>query len=183
MMLNLPSLTEFGPIIYTHLGPQPGLRRKGPRIMKPFFTRKKFATIWMGAVLSTALLFSGMGNAMQISQYDNMDKHDRDRYVTLLIKGTHDHLSANGQSAQAEKVLYIFEKSSTKFGWPQFERNLHMARVLNAKHAADRNIKKAPFEVEQAFALTLQNNGVLVPVTFLLTINKDFKPSYPPGSK
>jgi hypothetical protein len=151
--------------------------------MKLLFARKEAATIWIGAVLSTALLFSGMGNAMQISQYDDMDKHDRTRYVTLLIKGAHDHLSANGQSAQAEKVLYLFENSSAKFGWPQFERNLHMARVLNAKYAADPNNKKAPYQVEQALALTLQNNGILVPVSFLLTINKNFKPSYPPGSK
>ena len=135
--------------------------------MKLLFTRKDAATICIGAVLSTALLFSGMGNAMPIPQYDGMDKHDQTRYVTLLIKGTHDHLSANGQSAQAERVLYLFENSSTKFGWPQFERNLHMARVLNAKHAADPNNKKAPYEVEQALSLTLQNNGILVPVTFL----------------
>jgi hypothetical protein len=151
--------------------------------VKLLFTRKEAATIWISAVLSTALLFSGMGNAMQISQYDKMDKHDRTRYVTLLIKGTHDHLSANGQSAQAERVLYLFENSSAKFGWPQFERNLHMARALDAKYAADPNNKKAPYEVEQALALTLQNNGILVPVSFLLTINKDFKPSYPPSNK
>ena len=151
--------------------------------MKLVFTRKEAATIWIAAVLSIALLFSGVGNAMQISQYDKMDKHDQTRYLTLLIKGTHDHLSANGQSAQAERVLYLFENSSAKFGWPQFERNLHMARALNAKYAADPNNKKAPYEVEQAFALTLQNNGILVPVSFLLTINKDFKPSYPPGNK
>jgi hypothetical protein len=151
--------------------------------MKLPFTRKEAATIWVGAVLLTALLFSGTGNAMQIPQYDEMDKQDRGRYMTLLIKGTHDHLLANGQSAQAERVLYLFENSSTKFGWPQFERNLHMARALNAKHAADPNNKKASYEVEQALALTLQNNGILVPVTFLLTINKGFKPSYPPGKK
>ena len=29
--------------------------------MKPLFTRKEAATIWIGAVLSTALLFSGIG--------------------------------------------------------------------------------------------------------------------------
>jgi hypothetical protein len=148
--------------------------------MKLVFTRKVAATIWIGAVLSTALLFSGVGNAMHISQYDKMDKHDQAQYVTLLIKGAHDHLSANGQSAQAERILYLFETSSAKFGWPQFERNLHMARALNAKYAADPNNKKALYEVEQALALTLQDNGILVPVSFLLTINRNFKPSYPP---
>jgi hypothetical protein len=151
--------------------------------MKPLFTRNHAATLWFAAVLSTPLLFSGKGNAMQIPQYDKMDKHDQAHYVTLLIKGAHDRLSANGQSAQAERVLYLFENSSTKFGWPQFERNLQMARALNAKYEADPNNKKAPYQVEQALALTLQNNGILVPVTFLLTINKDFKPSYPPAKK
>jgi hypothetical protein len=151
--------------------------------MKLIFTRKVAATIWIGAVLLTALLFSGVGNAMQVSQYDKMDKHDRMRYVNLLIKGTHDHLSANGQSAQAERVLYLFENSSAKFGWPQFERNLHMARALDAKYAADPNSKKAPYQVEQAFALTLQNNGIVIPLGVLLTINNDFKPSYPPANK
>ena len=151
--------------------------------MKLLYARKEAATLWIGAVLSTALLFSGMGNAMQIPQYDKMDKHDRAHYVTLLIKGAHDHLSATGQSAQAETLLYLFENSSAKFGWPQFEKNLQMARALNAKHAADPNNKKVPYEVEQALALTLENNGILVPVSFLLTVNKDFKPSYPPSKK
>src|SRR5260370_40931081 len=64
----------------------PGLRRKGRQIMKLVFTRKEAATIWIGAVLSTALLFSSAGNAMHISQYDKMDKHDQAQYVTLLIK-------------------------------------------------------------------------------------------------
>ena len=151
--------------------------------MKLLHARKAAGTIWLGALLSIALLFSGMGNAMQISQYDKMDKHDQEQYVNLLIKGTYDHLSANGQSAQAKTLLYLFQNSSAKFGWPQFERNLHMARALNAKYAADPNNKKAPYEVEQAFALTLKDNGILVPVGFLLTVNKDFKPSYPPSTK
>ena len=104
-------------------------------------------------------------------------------WLRILIKGTYDHLSTTGQSAQTKTLLYLFQNSSAKFGWPQFERNLHMARALNTKHAADPNNKKAPHEVEQAFALTLKNSGILVPVGFLLTVNKDFKPSYPPSTK
>jgi len=39
----------------------------------------------LGAVLSTALLFSGVGNANAlISHYDEMDKHDRAQYVSLI---------------------------------------------------------------------------------------------------
>lgn len=159
------------------------IKQHAHELMKLLFTRKEAATTWMGVVLSTALLFPGMGNAMQIPQYDKMDKHDRVHYVNLLIKGTYDHLSATGQSVQAERLLYLFENSSAKFGWPQFEKNLQMARALTAKHAADPDNKKVPYEVEQALALTLKNNGILVPVSFLLTINKDFKPSYPPGTK
>jgi hypothetical protein len=151
--------------------------------MKLLYTRKEAATRWIGAVLSTALLFSGVGNAMQIPQYDKMDKHDRAHYLTLLIQAAHDHLSATGQLAQAETLLYLFETSSAKFGWPQFEKNLQIARALDAKHAADPNNKQVPYEVEQAFALTLKTNGILVPVSFLLTVNKDFKPSYPPSKK
>jgi hypothetical protein len=40
-----------------------------------------------------------------------------------------------------------------------------------------------PYEVEHALALTLETNGILVPLSFLLTVNKDFKPSYPPSKK
>jgi hypothetical protein len=52
----------------------------------------------------------------------------------------------------------------------------------DAKYAADPNNKKVPYEVEQALALTLKNNGILV-FSFLLTINKGLKPSYPPSKK
>jgi hypothetical protein len=131
----------------------------------------------------TPLVIRGSGPSPAPTGFSFPDSNPIVTDTLLSQKGTHDHLSANGQSAQAERVLYLFENSSAKFGWTQFERNLHMARALNAKNAADSNNKKAPYEVEHALALTLQNNGIFVPVSFLLTINKDFKPSYPPGNK
>ena len=54
---------------------------------------------------------------------------------------------------------------------------------MNKNNAADPKNKEPPYEVEHAFALMLKNNGIVVPVSFLLTINKDFKPKSPPSGK
>ena len=51
--------------------------------------------------------------------------------------------------------------------------------MANAKNAADPNNKIPPYEVEHALFLALKDHGITVPISVLLAINKDFKPSRP----
>jgi hypothetical protein len=129
--------------------------------------------------LSVAMLFSIAAKAMSIPQYDKMATIDRRNYISLLVIGAKNALLAHGQPDQAKKVIQIFMDSSDKGGSFQFLTNLEMIRRLNAENVATPNNKLPPYQVEHAFYLTLKDNGVIVPISILLSINKDFKPSSP----
>ena len=134
-------------------------------------------------VLSAALLFTGAANAMQVPQYDQMVQNDKSRYVTLLVMGAAKALEAHGQPDQSKKLIVFFEDGSDNGGAHQFSKNLQVVRMINAKNATDPNNKQKPYEVEHALALTLKNNGILIPVDVLLAFGKDFQPSSPPSGK
>ncbi len=55
-------------------------------------------------------------------------------------------------------------------------RNLRVVRVVNRINEEDRHNKQPPNQVEDAFALTLKNEGINLPVDSLLKITEDFKP-------
>jgi hypothetical protein len=60
----------------------------------------------------------------------------------------------------------------------EFERNLALARVADAKRAAkDPNAPRV--EVEDAMAVTLQKNHIELPDSFF-TVASTFKPQFPP---
>jgi hypothetical protein len=130
---------------------------------------------------AAALLFTGAANAMQIPQYDQMVQNDKSTYVTFLIMGAAKALEAHGQPDQSKKLIVFFEDGSDNGGAHQFSKNLQVARIINAKNASDPNNKQKPYEVEHALALTLKNNGILIPVDVLLALGKDFKPKSPPS--
>jgi hypothetical protein len=132
---------------------------------------------WAASALFAALLVGTTALAMQIPQFDRMDFRDRSEYRTLLVKGVYDDLTARGETDQAEALLSFFKDRSENGGFRQFDKNLDMLRALDQ----DTPDKTSPYEVEDVMALTLKNNGILVPVSTLLAINKNFRPSYAPA--
>ena len=137
---------------------------------------KKLAT----GALALSMLFANAANAMQIPQFDKLAVDDQDTYSTLLAVGAANGLYAHGDRAGGDKLVQLFNDTSDNSGEHQFWKYLNDVRIMNKNNAADPNNKQPPYEVEHAFALMLKNNGIIVPVSFLLTINKDFKPSSPP---
>jgi hypothetical protein len=101
---------------------------------------------------------------------------DESHYMTLLVKGSVEGLEAHGSKQDADKLYNLFNSGE---GIKQFIKNLEALNALDNRNAADPNNKQPPYKVEQAFALTLKQNGITVPLKFLLAINKDFKPSTP----
>ena len=134
-------------------------------------------------VLSAALLFANAAGAMQIPQFDKLAVDDQDTYVTLLAKGAANGLYAHGDRAGGDKLVRLFDDQGDAGGGAQFWKYLDEVRIMNKNNAADPKNKEPPYEVEHAFALMLKNNGIIVPVSFLLTINKDFKPKSQPSGK
>ena len=132
-------------------------------------------------VLSAALLFTSAAGAMQIPQFAKLAADDRATYVTLLAQGAANGLYAHGDRAGGDKLVQLFDDTSDNNGEHQFWKCLKEVIIMNKNNAADPNNKQPPYEVEHAFALMLKNNGIIVPVSFLLTLGKDFKPSSPPS--
>src|ERR1039458_2463740 len=130
--------------------------------------------------LAVSMLFANAANAMQIPQFDKLSKDDRATYATLLTKGAANGLYAHGDRAGGDKLIQLFNDHGDTGGAAQFWKYLDEVRIMNKNNAADPNNKQPPYEVEHGFELMLKNNGIIVPVSFLLTINKDFKPSSPP---
>jgi hypothetical protein len=136
-----------------------------------------------GSVLSVAVFFSTAAQAMEISQFDKMVKHDQGGYAGLLVQGTLNILKArNPQDAQKFYDLFSADAPGQKAsnGIVQFKENLEICRQINKDNGNDPN--KKPLEVEDALWLTLKNNGIIVPIEQLLEIGKDFKPSAAAGS-
>jgi hypothetical protein len=134
-------------------------------------------------VLSAALLFTGAANAMQIPQYDKMAQSDKEDYRVLLVDGAANALDGHGKHEQSQKLIALFLDKGDNGGSIQLAKNLQALRIINKENASNPNNKEPVYEVEHALLLTLKDNGIVIPVSVLLALGKDFKPSSPPSGK
>lgn len=142
-------------------------------------------TILVAAFVFEAVLVSGVVQAMEIRQFDTMAVQDQSKYIGDLIVGTEKVLSDEGRPDLAAQVKHLF---TTKYsgdadviGMVEFEMNLALARVADAKRA-EQNPNAHRLEVEDAMLVTLKKNNIPMSRTFVLAfraINKDFQPKLP----
>jgi hypothetical protein len=94
-------------------------------------------------------------------------------------------LTDEGRPDLAAQVKQLFTTKNSgdvdTIGMVEFERNLALFRVNDAKHAAA-HPNDPRLEVEDAMAATLQKNHIDLPDSFF-TVNKNFKPKHPIQSK
>jgi hypothetical protein len=62
----------------------------------------------------------------------------------------------------------------------QLAMNMNAMNGLNNRNAINPNNRAHVYEVEDAMALTLKENGIIVPAGYLLAINQNFQPVGPP---
>ena len=136
----------------------------------------------MATFLSAAMIFTSAAQAMEIRQFDKMAGQDQDDYIGDLIDGAEKVLTDEGKPDLAAQVKHLFTTKNPgdadTTGMVEFETNLALARVADAKRAEkDPNAQRV--EVEDAMAVTLQKNHVDLPGS-LFSVNKNFKPKFPP---
>jgi hypothetical protein len=135
--------------------------------------------------LSAAMLFSSAAQAMEIRQFDKMADQDQAEYVGLLVQGAEKVLTDVGRPDLAAQVEHLFTTrnpgDADTIGAVEFETNLALARVTDAKRV-EKDPNASRLEVEHAMIVTLKKNGIVLPQSFM-TVNKDFKPKFPPQSK
>ena len=132
-----------------------------------------------GAMLS-ALLVSTNARAMAILDFAKLNDDDASTYVVSLVEGAAKMLRAHGQPDQAKKAVALFKDPSKTGGVNQLALNLKTLNATNKRNAINPNNRIHAYDVEDAMALTLKDNGMIVPVSYLETINKDFRPIGPP---
>jgi len=131
------------------------------------------------------MLLTSAAQAMQIQQFDKMADQDQADYVVALVNGAEKVLTDEGKPDLAAQVEHLFTTKNPgdadTIGMVEFIRNLALARVADAKRAAQ-NPNAPRVEVEDAMAVTLQKNHIDLPDSFF-AVNKDFKPKHTPPAK
>ena len=127
------------------------------------------------------MMIADAANAMPIIQFDKMADKDQSTYVGLLVEGAEKVLADEGRKDLVDKAHHLFStklgNDTMTVGMTQFEVNLARVRLLDAKNVAA-NPGAARLEVEHAMILTLKNNDVLLPTSFM-TVGRNFKPMFP----
>jgi hypothetical protein len=116
---------------------------------------------------------------MTIHDFGRMNRDDEATYIALLVEGSAKMLRAQGQPDQARKTIAFFKDSSKDGGVQQFASHLQTVDALNKRNAINPNNRAPVYQIEDAMELTLKDKGIIVPVSYLLTINQNFKQSMP----
>jgi len=131
-------------------------------------------------VLSAAMLFTGSLQAMEIRQFDKMAGQDQDEFIAELVQGAEKVLTDEGKPDLAAQVSHLFTTNAPNInisiGMQQFMVNLAVARLADAKNVA-KDPKATRLEVEHAMILTLKDNGIVLPKSFM-TVNSGFQPKH-----
>ncbi|MCE0523356.1 MAG: hypothetical protein LV480_10650 [Methylacidiphilales bacterium] len=131
------------------------------------------------AVLSFGLFCPGPARAIGIQDFAKLSIDDEATYVTLLVEGVAKELRAQGHPDQAHQAIMFFKDKTKNGGVAQFATNLKAVNAINNRKAINPNNRAIPYQVEDAMAMTLKDQGINIPVSYLLSINKDFKPTGP----
>ena len=117
---------------------------------------------------------------MSIHDFGRLNNDDEATYVALLVQGSADMLKAHGHPDQAAKVLAFFRTPGKGGGVFEFADHLKETDALNKKNQINPNNRVPEYQVEDAMAATLKDQGIVVPAGYMLTIGKDFAPVGPP---
>ena len=142
----------------------------------------RFNKFLVAAFMSAAMLLPSMVQAMEIRQFDKMANQDQGDYIQVLVDGAQKVLIAEGRSDLANKMDQLFTEvhhgDTMSLGMIEFERNLAIVRLDDAKNAAA-HPNDPRSEVEDAMAITIENNGIELPDSFF-TVASNFHPKLPP---
>lgn len=120
----------------------------------------------------TSILTPAVSSAITTEKFDAMSCTEREAYMSNLLG-----MMPTEESGATAKVQQLLTHDKFRFYF-QLNSNLDEVRKLNAYNATKpNNGDQRVFEVEHAVALTLKQNGILIRVSDLLTVNRNFVPT------
>lgn len=114
---------------------------------------------------------------MSVRDFAVMNIDNQSTYVSLLVEGVATFLKSHSQPEQAQKAIFFFRDVSKNGGVSQLASELKQLNALNNLSATNPNNRAHVYEVEDAMEIILRDKGIIVPLGYLLTINKNFTPS------
>jgi hypothetical protein len=142
---------------------------------------KRLGKYLTALLLPAGTFLPGSAQAMDIREFDRMADQDQAAYIGDLIVGAEKVLTDQGKPDLAAKVKRLFttryQGDADTIGMVEFERNLALLRVNDARHA-EKNPNDPRLEVEDAMFGTLERNGIELPDSFY-SVAKNFKPRHP----
>jgi hypothetical protein len=135
---------------------------------------------WAVAIISLGSCLTGYAQAMSFDEFARLNNDDEAGYVAFLLEASAQMLKAKGLPDQASKAISYFNDSSHTGGVHELASNIKMLYGLNNRNAINPNNRAPTYQVEDALALTLKEDGIIVPTSYLLTASKNFQPSGPP---
>jgi hypothetical protein len=137
------------------------------------------------AVALTAMLLSGVAQAMEIRQFDKMASQDQNDYTIALMVGMQKVLIDEGRSDLADQIHTLFTETPAgdvaPIGVTEFESNVDLARVADAKRVTQ-DPSAHRLEVEDAMLVTLKKNNIPLSENFIKNfraVNNGFRPKLP----
>ncbi len=121
----------------------------------------------------------GKASAISIYLFAKMKNSDRATYIDTMVEGAAKMLKDQRHADQSQKVLDLFGDASPNGGVNQFVIKLKDVDAENRRNAINPNNRKPVLQVEDAMALMLKDHGVIVPVSYLIDLNKNFMPAAP----
>ena len=114
---------------------------------------------------------------MTIDNFARLTMDDEATYVALMVERSAKMLRTQGKADLADKTVALFKDPGKSGGGNQFAMNLKAAHNRNNMKATNPNNRTPDLQVEDAMAATLKDNGIPVPVSFLLSLQREFQPS------
>jgi len=122
----------------------------------------------------------GGAKALSMDDFARLNNDDEASYVALLIESAAQLLKAQGHPDLADKAIALFKVPGKNGGVAQFASNLRMLHGLNTRNALNPNNRAPVYRVEDAMALTLKDDGIIVSAKDLVDAGNTFQPSGPP---
>jgi hypothetical protein len=131
------------------------------------------------AVLALILLGASHARAIAILDFGRLNVDDEATYVSNLVEGAAKYLRAHGHPEQAQKAIDLFKNSTKQGGVSQLAVNVKLLQDENTRNQQNPNNRVPVYDVETAMQQTLADNGIIVPVAYLKSINRGFQPFFP----
>ena len=131
-------------------------------------------------LISFAPCLASSARAVSFIDFAHLNNDDEAGFIAFLVDAAAQTLKAHGHLTKLIRSSPFFHDTSKNGGVQQLAAHLKTMSGLNNRNATNPNNRAPAYQIEDAMALTLKDDGIIVPASYLLSVANDFRPSGPP---